>query len=151
MNTYLMLFTCLFGHFLGSLVYISDVYIISPLHHVTKWMSCYNTNVVTICWSVHCFDNIYIYIYIYLIHDTQSAQISHRQDGHNIHIGKMDTWFCVNHVPKCMSCYKAIVVITSREGTLFSWLHIYIYICNHENNGEIKLKYLYYYIYTIYL
>ena len=39
-------------------------------------------------------------------------------------------WFCgnsctqtVHHVPKCMSCHKATVVITG--GILFSWLHIY--------------------------
>ena len=51
--------------------------------------------------------------------DTQSAQISQKQDGRNIH-AVMKTMcppgyhITVHHVPKCMSCHKAIVVITGR-------------------------------------
>ena len=69
-----------------------------------------------------------------MIHDTQSDQISQKQDERNIyaiiktmcppgyyHNGFMAThalgqmMYCYNtlqHVPKCMSCNKAIMVIT---------------------------------------
>ena len=67
-----------------------------------------------------------------MIHDTQSAQISQKQDGRNIyaimktmcpagyhHNGFVATHALghihhVHHVPKCISCHKAIVVITGR-------------------------------------
>ena len=110
-----------------------------------------------------------------MIHDTQSAQISQKQDGRNIYVtmktmcppgyhcnGSVAThalghmmyhytllvpvnqtikllallvehslvhWYqqcvTVNHVPKCMSCHKAIVVITGRAHCF----HDYIYVC----------------------
>ena len=34
----------------------------------------------------------------------------------------------VHHVPKCMSCHKAIVVITGRAHCLHDYTYIYIYI-----------------------
>ena len=41
---------------------------------------------------------------------------------------------CPN-VAKCMSCHKAIMVITGRAHCFhdYIYLYIYIYICNHEN------------------
>ena len=57
-------------------------------------------------------------------HDTQSAQISQKQDERN-------------HVPKCMSCHKAIVAITGRAYCFHD--NIYIYIC----------IYVYIYIYIL--
>ena len=101
-----------------------------------------------------------------MIHDTQSAQISQKQDERNIYVimktmcppgyhhnGFVAThalghmmyapyitllallvehslvhWYqqcgTVHHVPKCMSCHKAIVVITGRAHCF----HDYIYI-----------------------
>ena len=44
-------------------------------------------------------------------------------------------WFCgnsctwahdVHHVPKCMSCHKAIVVITGRAHYFHDYIYIYI-------------------------
>ena len=80
-------------------------------------------------------------------HDTQSAQISQKQDERNIYVimktmcppGYHHNGFVathalghmmyiltqtVDHVPKCMSCHKAIVVITGRAHCF----HDYIYI-----------------------
>ena len=51
----------------------------------------------------------------HLINDTQSGQISQKQDD-------------VNHVPKCMSWHKAIVVITGRAHCFHVCIYIYIYI-----------------------
>ena len=64
---------------------------------------------------------IYIYIYIYIV--------------------------TVHHVPKSMSCHKAIAVITARVHCFRDciYIKIYIYICIHLFiDGEIKLKYLCY-------
>ena len=68
-----------------------------------------------------------------MIHGTKSAQVSQKQDERNIYsimktscppgyhnngfaathtLGHM--MYSVNHVPKCVSCHKAIVVITGR-------------------------------------
>ena len=55
---------------------------------------------------------IYIYIYIYVIMKTMCPPGYH----HN--------GFVATHVPKCMSCHKAIVVITGRAHCF----HDYIYI-----------------------
>ena len=86
-----------------------------------------------------------------MIHDTQSAQISRKQDERNIyeimktmcppgyhHNGFVGThalghmmYGCaqtVHHVPKCMSCHKAIVVITGRAHCFHDFIYIYIYI-----------------------
>ena len=66
-----------------------------------------------------------------MIHDTQSAQISQKQDERNIYVimktmcppGYHHNGFVATHalghimygyVPKCKSCHKAIVVITGR-------------------------------------
>ena len=58
----------------------------------------------------------------------------------------------VHHVPKCMSCHKAIVVITGRAHCfhdyiyiyiyiyMYIYIYIYIYICNHENNVPSRLS-----------
>ena len=61
---------------------------------------------------------------------------------------------CVNehHVPKCLSCYNAILVITGRT----YWLHndiyiyiykLYIYICIYINHIYIYNIYTYIYVY----
>ena len=36
--------------------------------------------------------------------------------------------FVATHVPKCMSCHKAIVVITGRAHCFHDYIYIYIYI-----------------------
>ena len=85
-----------------------------------------------------------------MIHDTQSAQISQKQDGHNIyaisktmcppgyhHNGFIAThalghMICavmygdVHHVPKCMSCHKAVLVIIGRVHCFHDCIYIYI-------------------------
>ena len=82
-----------------------------------------------------------------MIHDTQSAQISQKQDERNIyeimktmcppgyhHNGFVAThalghmMYGLHHVPKCMSCHKAIVVITGRAHCFHDFIYIYIYI-----------------------
>ena len=84
-----------------------------------------------------------------MIHDTQSAQISQKQDGRNIYVimktmcppgyhhngfgathalGHMMYGLTVHHEPKCMSCPKAIVVITGRAHCFHDYIYIYIYI-----------------------
>ena len=70
-----------------------------------------------------------------MIHDTQSAQFSQKQDERNIYVimktmcppGYHHKGFVatVHHVPKFMSCHKAIVVITGRAHCF----HDYICIC----------------------
>ena len=83
-----------------------------------------------------------------MIHDTQSAQISQKQDERNIYVimktmcppgyhhngfvathalGHMIHW--IHHVPKCMSCHKAIVVITGRAHCFYDYVYIYMYVC----------------------
>ena len=73
-----------------------------------------------------------------MIHDTQSAQISQKQDERNIYEimktmcppGCYQNGFVatVHHVPKCMSCHKAIVVITGRAHCFHDFIYMYIYI-----------------------
>ena len=80
-----------------------------------------------------------------MIHDTQSAQISQKQDGRNMYVimktmcppGYHHNGFVathalghitVHHVPKCMSCHKAIVVISGRAHCFHDYIYIYIYI-----------------------
>ena len=55
----------------------------------------------------------------------------------------------MHHVPNCISCHKAIVMITrGGGGILFSWLHIYIiyiyilYICTWAQPYIISPKYI---------
>ena len=83
-----------------------------------------------------------------MVHDTQSAQISQKQDVRNIYAYAIIRTMCppgyyhngfvatnalghmmfgsstIHHVPKCMSCHKATAVIPGK-GTLFSCFHIY--------------------------
>ena len=79
-----------------------------------------------------------------MVHDTLSAQISQKQDERNIYVimktmcppgyhhnGFMatHTTSTVHHVPKCMSCHKAIVVIAGRVHCfMITYICIYIYI-----------------------
>ena len=53
--------------------------------------------------------NYYVYKWSEVIHDTQSAQISQKQDGHNT-----QTIMCpsvtVHHLAKCMSCQMESVL-----------------------------------------
>ena len=75
-----------------------------------------------------------------MIHDTQSAPISQKQDEYDIYFimktmclpGYHHNGFVATHVPKCMSCHKAIVVITGRAHCFHD--NIYIY----ENNDYFK-------------
>ena len=82
-----------------------------------------------------------------MIHDTQSAQISQKQDGRNIHVQSwkqcalpvitaMALWQVMpwthvvhdaHHVPKCMTCHKAILGITRGAHCFHDWIYIYIY------------------------
>ena len=64
----------------------------------------------------------YIY-YTSVIDDTQSAQVSQKQDGRNIYaIMKAmcppgyhhSDFVATHHALKCMSCHEAIMVITGR-------------------------------------
>ena len=67
-----------------------------------------------------------------MIHDTQSAQISQKQDGRNIYVYiyiyviMMYGW--PHDMSKCMSCHKAIVVITGMAHCFHDYIYIYIYI-----------------------
>ena len=74
-----------------------------------------------------------------MIHDTQSAQISQKQDERNIYVitktmcppGYHHNGLVATHahlVPKCMSCHKAIVVITGRAHCFHDYIYIYIYM-----------------------
>ena len=65
-----------------------------------------------------------------MIHDTQSAQITQKQDERNIYVYVILKTMCPPgyHVPKCMSCHKAIVVITGRAHCFHDYIYIYIYI-----------------------
>ena len=72
-----------------------------------------------------------------MIHDTQSAQISQKQDEHNIYAimktmcppgyhqnGFVATHALGYHVPKCMSCHKVTVVITRSAHCFPNYTHI---------------------------
>ena len=76
-----------------------------------------------------------------MIHDTQRAQISQKQDERNIYVimktmcppGYHHNGFVATHalghmMPKCMSCHKAIVMITGRTHCFHDNIYIYIYI-----------------------
>ena len=87
-----------------------------------------------------------------MIHDTQSAQIPQKKDGPNIYVimktmcprgyhhnGLMAT-HALGHM--CMSCHKAIVVITGRAHCFHDYIYIYVciyYMC--------VCVYIYMYIY----
>ena len=108
---------------------------------------------------IHIYFHIYIYIYkwSYVIHNTQRAQISQKQDEWNLYaimkswkkiallvITTVTLWQLMHHVPKCMSCHKVIVVITRRAHCfmiayiyIYIYIDIYIYICMY-----IYLKYM---------
>ena len=70
------------------------------------------------------YNNIYIYIYIYIIMNTMCPSSYHHNGFVATHaLGHMMYGWCTwvhnghiteHHVPKCMSCHKAIVMITSR-------------------------------------
>ena len=71
------------------------------------------------------------------IHNTQSTQISQKQDGRNVY-AIMKT-MCplvyhnmystiLHHVPKCMSSHKGIVVIIGRAHFYIVFMIVYIYI-----------------------
>ena len=92
--------------------------------------------------------NIYIYIYIYVIMKTMcppdyhhngfvaTHALGHMMYGYTLLVPMIQRvlkdslvhWYqqcvTVHHVPKCMSCHKAIVVITGRAHCF----HDYIYI-----------------------
>ena len=102
-----------------------------------------------------------------MIHDTQSAQISQKQDEHNIYVimkamcppSYHHNGFVATHphghmmygymllipmnqrVLNKQSCHKAIVVITGRVHCFHDYIYIYIYIYLHA------YKYIYIYIY----
>ena len=78
-----------------------------------------------------------------MIHDTQRAKISQKQDGRNINVimktmcppGYHDNGFAATHAlghmiydPKCMSCHTAIVVITGRAHGFDDYINIDIHI-----------------------
>ena len=96
-----------------------------------------------------------------------SEQISQKQDGCNIYAimktmcppGCHHNGFCgdsrskrtwsktynphevnVHHVPKCMSCHKAIAVITGRAHCFNNWIYIYRYIDIFQNSKKHFLK-----------
>ena len=91
-----------------------------------------------------------------MIHETQSAQISQKQDDrsiyaitkpmcppgyhlHGLHFGTFCTWAHDAYKPNCISCHKAIVVITGRTYYFHDLqIYIYIYVC----------MYIYIYIYV---
>ena len=83
-----------------------------------------------------------------MIHDTQSAQISQKQDERKLYAimktmcppGYHRNGFVATHalrhmMPKCMSCHKAIVVATGGAHCfhdciyMYIYIHIYIYMC----------------------
>ena len=124
---------------------------------------------------------IYIYIWIYkwssVIHDTQSAQISQMQDEHNIYVimkticppsyphnGYVATYALGHIMYGCKWCTWWCTWCTAHgdnwEGTLFSWLHIYMnmyiysymyeYIYIYMNIYEYIWIYGYIWIYILY-
>ena len=50
----------------------------------------------------------------------------------------------VHHVPKCMSCHKAIVVITGRAHCFHDYIFTYIYYAHPASYDHL---YIYIYIY----
>ena len=83
-----------------------------------------------------------------MINDTQSVQISQKQDGRNIYaimkkmcppgyyyngfvatraLGHM-MYITVYHVLKCVNCHKAIEVITGRAHCFHNCIYLYIFI-----------------------
>ena len=104
------------------------------VHHVPKCMSCHNA-IVVITGRAHCFHD-----YIYYAH---LASVGFE---HSLCRGSLMTtyitllallvehslvhWYqqcvTVHHVPKCMSCHKAIVVITGRAHCFHDYIIIYI-------------------------
>ena len=95
-----------------------------------------------------------------MIHGTQSAQISQKQDECNICVimktmcppgylgGNSCTW--AHDVPfmscmsrECMSCHKANVAITGRAHCFHDYIYIYIYIYIHTHTHT----HIYIYIY----
>ena len=54
------------------------------------------------------------------------------------------TYTTVHHVPKCMSCHKAIVVITGRahcfHDCIYIYIYIYIYIDKNKNKDKNKSR-----------
>ena len=74
------------------------------------------------------YTNIYMYIYIYEIMKTMCPPSYHHNGfvathalGHMMYGYIMIT---VHHVPKCMSCHKAIVVITGRAHCFHDFIYI---------------------------
>ena len=63
---------------------------------------------------------IYIYIYIYICNHGNWKQCMETMCPPGYH----HNGFVTTHVPKCMTCHKAIVVITGRANCF----HDYIYI-----------------------
>ena len=61
-------------------------------------------------------------------HTECSNLISHKQDERNIYVIMKTMCLCppVHRVPKCMSCHKAIVVITGRAHCFYDYIYIYI-------------------------
>ena len=47
---------------------------------------------------------------------------------YNIYVNIYINTYIIHHVPKCMSCHKAIVVITGRAHCLHDFIYIYIYV-----------------------
>ena len=98
-----------------------------------------------------------------MIHDTHSAQISQSQDERNINAimktmcspGYHHNVFVATHVPKCMSCNNAIVVITGRAHCFHECIytdththtHIYIYIYIYIYSYIYIYLYIFIYIY----
>ena len=102
------------------------------VHHGPRCMSCHKA-IMVITERAHCFHD-YIYIYGHLpsvrfdhavcrgsLMTTNIALVGLFVEHFLVHFYQQ----CgtVHHVPKCMSCHKAIVVITGK-GILFPWFHI---------------------------
>ena len=65
--------------------------------------------------------SIYVYIYIYICNHENNvlSRLSPQW-----FCGNSCTWATVNHVPKCISCHKAIVVITGRTHCFHDCIYI---------------------------
>ena len=81
-----------------------------------------------------------------MIYDTNSAQISQKQDKRNLY-AIMKT---VHHVPKCMSCHKAIVVITGRAHCFHDNIYITLILLLWDLSTLCVVDHLYIYIYIRY-
>ena len=112
MTTYIALLTLLFEH---SLVHWYQQCVTAMCNHAPKCMSCYKA-IVVITGRAHCFhDCIYITPILHSLCrgsliTTYITLLSLLVEHSLVH------WYqqcvTVHHVPKCMSCHKAIVVIT---------------------------------------